>query len=350
MKNPNGYGSVIKLSGNRRKPFAVRITNGWTDKGKQIYKYVSYHETRAKAMMALSDYNKNPYDVDASKITMRELHEKWYNASCFEKDENHPTGMSKSTIASYNQAWKLCGSITDMKVVDIKLYHIQQIADNSGKKYSSLNHYKYLLNSMFDYAKINELIPYDKDFVKYLDIKKFGIPKQEKKPFDDTEINKLWSINHENIGIVLILIYTGVRISELLDLKKEHVNIDEQYFTVKQSKTKSGRRIVPIADKILIFFKYWMNNSNCEYLISSDKNKKIQYRNFLKYYWEPVMNELDMTHTPHETRHTCITLLTLAKVDARFINRIVGHKGSGIAENVYTHLDIKTLLNEINKI
>ena len=43
MRNPNGYGSVFKLSGNRRKPFAVRITKGWTDEGKRIYKYLSYH-------------------------------------------------------------------------------------------------------------------------------------------------------------------------------------------------------------------------------------------------------------------------------------------------------------------
>lgn len=34
MKMPNGYGSIIKLSGKRRRPFAVRITAGYTDEGK----------------------------------------------------------------------------------------------------------------------------------------------------------------------------------------------------------------------------------------------------------------------------------------------------------------------------
>ena len=37
MKNPNGYGSVVKLSGNRRNPFAARKTKGWNDKGQPIY-------------------------------------------------------------------------------------------------------------------------------------------------------------------------------------------------------------------------------------------------------------------------------------------------------------------------
>lgn len=31
MKMPNGYGSIIKLKGNRRKPFQVRLTKGFTD-------------------------------------------------------------------------------------------------------------------------------------------------------------------------------------------------------------------------------------------------------------------------------------------------------------------------------
>lgn len=64
-----------------------------------------------------------------------------------------------------------------------------------------------------------------------------------------------------------MLIYTGVRVSELLNLKKENINLDEQYFDVVQSKTKSGVRRVPIADKVLPFFKNWYYNNNCEYLL-----------------------------------------------------------------------------------
>ena len=47
MKNPNGYGSIVKLAGNRRKPWAVRITEQ-IDKntGKQIYRYIAYFEQK----------------------------------------------------------------------------------------------------------------------------------------------------------------------------------------------------------------------------------------------------------------------------------------------------------------
>ena len=46
-----------------------------------------------------------------------------------------------------------------------------------------------------------------------------------------------------------MLIYNGCRISEFLDLKKENVHLEEQYFDVIASKTENGLRKVPIADK-----------------------------------------------------------------------------------------------------
>ena len=48
-----------------------------------------------------------------------------------------------------------------------------------------------------------------------------------------------------------MLIYSGVRISEMLDLLKSDVHLDEQFFDVIDSKTENGIRKVPIADKVL---------------------------------------------------------------------------------------------------
>ena len=56
-------------------------------------------------------------------------------------------------------------------------------------------------------------------------------------------------------------------------------------------------------------------------------------------------------NTPHDTRHTCVSLLTEAHVDQTMIKKIVGHAGAmSLTERVYTHLDIETLVEEINKI
>ena len=55
-------------------------------------------------------------------------------------------------------------------------------------------------------------------------------------------------------------------------------------------------------------------------------------------------------YTPHCTRHTCISLLAEAKVDQTSIKLIVGHRGAmSLTERVYTHLDVDTLIEAVNK-
>ena len=77
MRLPSGYGGIVKLSGRRRKPYAVRITAGWTDTGRQIYKYLDYFAKRTDALACLNEYNKNPYNVENRHISFNDLYKKW---------------------------------------------------------------------------------------------------------------------------------------------------------------------------------------------------------------------------------------------------------------------------------
>lgn len=54
MKLPNGYGSVTKLSGNRRKPYLARVTLGWVineETGKAVQNRVLSEPLRLKKML-----------------------------------------------------------------------------------------------------------------------------------------------------------------------------------------------------------------------------------------------------------------------------------------------------------
>ena len=77
MKNPNGFGSVVKLKGNRRRPFAVRKTIGWNEKGHPIYLPIGYTTTREEGMILLAEYNKYPWDIDSEKVTLEMLYNEW---------------------------------------------------------------------------------------------------------------------------------------------------------------------------------------------------------------------------------------------------------------------------------
>ena len=117
------------------------------------------------------------------------------------------------------------------------------------------------------------------------------------------------------------------------------------------SKTENGLRKVPIADKVLPFYKAWYEGSQCEYLLHTSDQKHFDYRNYYDSYFTPLMEQLGYDQTPHCTRHTCISMLTEAHVDQTMIKKIVGHSGAmTLTERVYTHLDIETLVEAINKI
>ena len=332
MKLPNGYGSITKLSGKRRKPWRVRKTDGWVidkESKKVVQKFVNigYYETKALALQVLADYNIDPFDLNLSAITLKEVYEKWSDKK-FEE-------ISHSNVNGYKAAWKLCEPIQNMKFIDVKISHLQKIADDSGKNSPTLKKYKVLMKALFKYAVIHGIITKDRNIVEYLDIKKAGNPNAyNRQPFSSKEVQKIWSAidSNEYISVVLILIYTGLRIGELLELRKTEVNIDKRYFKVLQSKTDAGIRTVPIAQKVLPYFQYWMNKNNCETLISTPDGKSFTYINYYDSYWLSLMNALNLEHKPHDTRHTCISMLTAAKVDERFIQKVVGHKGLNVTQ------------------
>lgn len=351
MRLPNGFGSVYKLSGkNRRKPFVARKTVGWTfdeEKGKSypIYEFVGYYATRKEALTSLTEYNKDPYDLHHDTITFAEVYDKW--------SDIHFQKVSDSNIKGYQASFRTCSQLHDMKFVDIKLDHLQKVVDESGKNTPTLKKLKVMFGLMYDYAVRHEIVTPDKrDMVRYVDISQAGNPNAyNREPFSKKQIQMLWNSKDSNeyITVILMLIYTGVRISEFLDLKKEDIHLEERWFFVKESKTESGIREVPIAEKIVPFFEYWMEK-DCEYLICTPSNEHFVYRNYYDSYWTPIMESLSMKHRPHDTRHTCVSLLTTAGVDERIIKKIVGHKGQGVTEQVYTHLELPIKLEAINKI
>ena len=396
MRQPNGYGSIYKLSGNRRKPWCVRVTQGWEyidttqkewiDKATkkviikptteqiamkkviqrqkvittptieqltsgsvtlvQKRKIIGTYETQKDAMIALADYNKNPYDLNLDRMTFEELYERWSDV--------HFPKVSESNVKGYKASYRLCSKIEKMKITDIKLDHLQMVVDESGKNTPTLKKLKILFGLMYDYAVMHEICTQDKrDMVKYVDISQAGNPNSyNRKPFTKTQVKTVWKWKDSSpyIKIILMLIYSGCRIGEMLDLKKENANLEEKWFRIVQSKTESGVRTVPINDKVLPFFQEWYNMNDCEYLLSTPEGKHFTYRNYYDSYWMPLMEQMGMKHTPHETRHTCISLLTAQGVDERIIKKIVGHKGQGVTETVYTHFEIEELLDAINKI
>lgn len=347
MKNPNGWGSVHRLPGNRRKPWRVRVSDGWKidkdGKAVQNYKTLGYFETKEAGMIALAEYNANPYDIDTA-ITFAELYEKW-------SVEKFPT-ISKSNVQGYRASYAVCGDLYNMRFADIRRNHLQHVVDTCGKNYPTLRKLQVLFSQLYTYALQNDIC--EKDYSRFVDISKHKPenPESKHRVFTDSEIESLWAnaYRSEYIAAILMMIYSGVRVSELLELKKADVNIEERYFNVRKSKTTAGVRIVPIAAKVLPLWEQWMSKDS-EYVLSNANGKPFEYTVYKRTYFELPLRQIEIEdHLPHDTRHTCVSMLVAAEVNKTLIQRIVGHQGKDVTDNVYTHFDIQQLIEAIDRI
>ena len=313
MKNPNGYGSVYKKSGNRRRPWVARKTAGWNEKGQPIYNYIGYYATKREAIEGLALYNAKPYDTRA---TFGECAKRWY-----EQAEHQ---MSESTRRITIAQMKRCAPLNNKKIAEIKLADMQPIVSAVSKSVGK--QVKAYLSKVFDYAVRNEIITADRhQNVSYIKLSDNEGNTIERKVFSREEIERV------SDPLVLILLYTGLRVGELLDLRPEDIHLEERWLYVRKAKTPSGIRVVPIAERIVPCF--------------SSLPADITYERFKRHFRNAYNG-----HLPHDTRHTFISLCADNHIDERVTKAIVGHAGSGITETVYTHIDLSVLLEAVNRL
>lgn len=355
MRLPNGFGNINKLSGNRRKPYRARIFDGYTDDGKRKYKNLGYFEKYNDALAALVDYHRSPYDIQ-NDITFAELYDKW-SADKFEK-------VSQSNINGYKASFKHCESLHKMAIKDIKLTHMQSVIDNSGKNYPTLKKIKSFLSQMFDFAVMQDVISRERDKTEFIDIGAKEVSSLHYK-FTNKEIDALWKWSaNDYVQVILMLIYSGARPGEFFSVKKADVNLEEEYFVITDGKNENAKRRVPIYSRVMPFYKNWMSK-NGEYLVAKHNGTKFDFRTghrqYIEGYWKPVLQDVGIyeyksedgkiqEHQPHDTRHTFASMWREKKLDETFRRKIQGHSGKGIGEQVYTHIDMQRLKDEINQL
>ncbi|WP_300392966.1 integrase [Fusobacterium sp.] len=340
MKNANGTGSIIKLSGKRRRPYALKITTGYTIEGKQLRKIIGYFETRKDALNGLLEYNQNK-NIFITDITFKNIYEVW--------SKEHFEKIAEQTKKSIKYIYRTnMHKLNDYKIKDIKLIDLQNFINDlkeKGLSTGTLKQVKSILNMMFNYALKNEYI--NKNMVEFLDIGKYK-KVIERKVFTNEEINILWNNKGErDIDIILILIYTGLRINELLSLENNQINIEERYIKAG-SKTDAGKdRLIPINYKIFPLITKYIKLNN-KYLFQSNTGNHLIYNNYRPIF-KKIMQDLQLQeHTIHDTRHTFATLLSNANANKTSIKNIIGHTSYGITEKFYTHKDILELKKAVD--
>lgn len=376
MKNPNGYGTVRKLSGkNRRKPYGVYITTGYETEeklpsisflsdilppdlyievrkhyddykknhiptGRQIRQCLGYYETRKEALIALAEYNKSPYDISASNITFAEV----WNI-LYEKDIQHRKISSRN---AYISAYHKCKSLYNKKMKDLRLVDLEGVIESiAGMSKSTQDNVIILIRKVYKIAMQNDIIA--KDYSQYLTVGETS-EQTTRKPFTKDEISRILNAEYPFVDSVVIMLYTGVRVGELLSLKTEHIHLEERWIDLHGTKTKSARRMVPIHKDIIPILEKRIEFAQDGYLFHDDNSTPIPPTSYRKKYFAPLMKHLNIKNrTPHSCRHTFISIATSCGLEPVLLRKIVGHTGDTITENVYTHAYVEDLIKEIDK-
>lgn len=320
MRRPNGSGHITKLSGNRRRPYAIRKVIGYSDKGKPRYQYISYYRTKREAERALNKLMDDPYTL--SQYTLKDVYEEWYAEKAQKRAEH--------TLRGYRTTWNRLEQIHDVKIYKIDRFLLQECLNNLERSETVLMRVKILLKALFQRAVKRGILPTSAlNLPNSVDYK----AKKDRKEnphniLTKQELDNLWKHKDDDIvRIILVYIYTGLRYVELYELEPK--NCFEDHIDISYSKTEAGIRTVPLSNKVKSLLP-----------IASVP----EYHKFLGEFTKVLPG-----HTPHDTRHTFISLLTEAKVDKRIIRVIVGHKPEDVTD-IYTHISLETMLEAVNLI
>lgn len=322
MRLPNGFGSVYKLSGNRRRPFVVKKTIN----GKQ--RPLGYFSTHDEALTFLLKYNHEPTGITA---TFADIYEQW-------KPTKWPA-LSESSRSAYENSFRHLSRLHDKTMSRLKYLDLQAAMDDVRKVagYSTQKKCRVLMSQLYQFAIKREMAT--TDYSRYVEIDRHRVV-YKKRPFTIREINRLWKqADDEKVQDVLILIYTGLRIGEYLSLRPQDIKIRERYIDIRHSKTQAGVRKVPICQRILPF-------------LTARKRRRevcpIDTYDAFRRRWNRVMKQMSMRHTPHECRHTLASLLDSAGVNDTVIKMILGHARRGVTKAVYTHKTLRELRKAVD--
>jgi len=326
---------VYKIPGRRAHPWCAVTGTG---------ALLGTFEDSGAAVNALDAYNASRIPADRREYTLADIYAMWA--------PNHYRTISASGRASYDLAYSKAEPLHKRRIMELKTEDYQTIIDalvRQGKSRSLCEKQRQLFSQLCQYAMQQDII--DKNYASFLVLPTSRDPKT--RVISDAEIKAIRSMSEdkrlgETAKIALVLIYTGMRINELLTLKTADVHLKERY-VVGGEKTSAGRnRSIPLAEEILPYIAEWMDGNAGQYLLHTATGSPKDHNNVRKSFGS-LMKRLGIEGvTPHTCRHTAATRWVEQGLPPEIIKQILGHASFATTADRYTHTDISALVAAVD--
>lgn len=259
-------------------------------------------------------------------------------------------------------------SIGDMELQFVKAHDIQQLiyvelAENKKLAGNTINIALAVLKGLFASAEDEELIlknPCTR-------IKRVAVDEKHIEVFTLREQRKLeYGVRQDGrlrmFGI-LISLYTGLRLGELLALTWSDVDFVRNTLAINKTKTsycvdangytkpktKSSVRLIPIPPNVVAMLRLMKKHSTCQWVVEYNGNP-IHERGYQALF-ERLQRRLGIRPRGfHALRHTFATRAMECGTDCKTLSELMGHANAMITINRYTHSLMDTKRKAINKI
>ena len=203
-------------------------------------------------------------------------------------------------------------------------------------------------------------------------------PAQEKSFLSFVQGDKVYQIYYDEL---IILLGTGLRISELcgltdtdIDFNNRIINVDHQLlksskigYYVEVPKTESGVRQIPMSDKVYQAFKRVLQNRkgakpiiidgygnflflNRDGLPKVAVNYDSMFKGLAKKYNKTHEEALPKVMTPHTLRHTFCTNMANKGMNPKALQYLMGHSNITMTLNYYAHATFDSAKAEMDRL
>ena len=161
------------------------------------------------------------------------------------------------------------------------------------------------------------------------------------------------SEGQRNLAIIEMLYGSGLRVSELINIKLSNIHWEEKFMIVQGKGNK--QRLVPISDEAIKQIGYWLYDRNKlkinpgheDYLFLNRYGRQLTRTMILIMIKDLATKAgIKKTISPHTLRHSFATHLLEGGANLRVIQMMLGHENL-VTTEIYTHLDTTYLRKEI---
>ena len=266
---------------------------------------------------------------------------------------------SDDTIKSYkNDLEKFClffdKDIKNINREDLRRYLVYLKEENLSEK--SIAHNISVLRSFYKFLEISNQLKVNP--IEFIDLPK--IPKKLPNVLSVEEVDKLLEINvnceysARNKAMLELMYSSGLRISELINLKMTDISLDE--CVVRTMGKGSKERIIPIGDLALEALKKYIfiyrdkliKKQNSDYLFLSSRGTNMSRQAFFKIIKKIALEKNIKTElSPHTLRHSFATHMLNSGADLRIIQELLGHSDISTTQ-IYTHISRARISDDYN--